>query len=287
MKRPTPANKPVEVDRVQNRSAAANKPAEFNLLQLALPGEAPLNIGILLLDVKNGGLYKKLRRDWSIAGREHREILESLDEDFDSKISEMGGKAFLASLTDTLSNFLLITDPVEVTVSDFETALNRLFEEHVQRTEVIPFVTHVPLYSLRAAATKFGENMEVEAAGWAKAPDRVKLDRHMFAARVVGRSMEPLIPDGSLCLFHAGVTGSRQGRRLLIQQLGVSDTSAEYTVKRYTSQKVQTGEDQWGHLSITLMPLNPEFEPMVFTPDDEHRRFRVIAEFVQVLKEPV
>ena len=36
----------------------------------------------------------------------------------------------------------------------------------MQRTEVIPFVTHVPLYSLRAAATKFGEDMEVEQEGW-------------------------------------------------------------------------------------------------------------------------
>jgi SOS-response transcriptional repressor LexA len=109
----------------------------------------------------------------------------------------------------------------------------------------------------------------------------------MFAARVVGRSMEPLIPDGSLCLFHAAVTGSRQGKRLLIQRLGASDSSAEFTVKTYTSKKAETGEDQWGHVSITLKPLNPEFEAMVFGPEDEHRRFRVIAEFVQVLEEPV
>src|SRR5262249_4186804 len=153
--------------------------------------------------------------------------------------------------------------------------LDRLFEEHVQRTEVIPFVTHVPCYSLRAAATKFGEDLEVEPEGWVMAPSRLKLHRNMFAARVVGRSMEPLIPDGSLCLFRGGVVGSRQGKLLLIQRLGASDTSAEFTVKVYTSRKEQSGEEEWQHLAITLKPLNPEFEPMEFGPEDESREFRV------------
>ena len=165
------------------------------------------------------------------------EILKLLDEDFAAKIDEMGGDVFLRSLEDSLSNTLLITERRDVEVSNFQTALDRLFEEHVQRTEVIPFVTHVPFYSLRAAATKFGEDMEVEAEGWVRAPERRKLDRNMFACRVVGRSMEPLIPDGSLCLFRAGVVGSRQGKRLLIQRMGVTDSSAEFTVKVYTSKK--------------------------------------------------
>jgi phage repressor protein C with HTH and peptisase S24 domain len=269
------------------RAVGGSKSANFSLLQLALPGKSPRNIGIFLLDIEGGRLYKKLRRGWeSIAGPEDVEILERLDEDFDNKIEEMGGERFLSSFEETLSNFLLITPRSQVSVSDFQTALNRLFEEHVQRTEVIPFITHVPLYSLRAAATKFGEDMEVEAEGWTPAPERLKLDRHMCAARVVGRSMEPLIPDGSLCLFHAVVVGSRQGKRLLIQRMGATDSSAEFTVKIYTSRKVRISEDQWEHISITMKPLNPEFEAMVFGPDDEHRRFRVIAEFVQVIEEP-
>jgi phage repressor protein C with HTH and peptisase S24 domain len=269
-----------------NLAAAENQPANFSVLQLALPSKAPLNIGILLIDTGAGRLYKKLRRDWdSIADPETAEILMALDEDFGVRIDEMGGAAFLENLEDTLSNLLLITNREPLTVSNFQVALNRLFEEHVQRTEVIPFVTHVPFYSLRAAATKFGEDMEVEAEGWVRAPERVKLDRNMFAARVVGRSMEPLIPDGSVCLFHAGVTGSRQGKRLLIQRLGVSDSSAEFTVKVYTSKKQALDDDDWRHLSIHLQPLNPEFEAMEFGPEDEHWQFNVIAEFVRVLEE--
>ncbi len=270
------------------RPLAANKPAKYSLLQMALPGESPRNIGIFLLDTATGQLYKKLRRDWSaIAGPESVEILERLDEDFKIKIDELGGDVFLQGLEDSLSNFLLINDRQDVSVSNFETALNRLFEEHVQRTEVIPFVSHVPLYSLRAAATKFGEDMEVEAQGWVRAPERLKLDRNMFAGRVVGRSMEPVIPDGSLCLFRGSVVGSRQNKRLLIQRMGVTDSTAEFTVKKYTSKKVHSGEDEWQNVSILLTPLNPEFEAMKFGPEDEKRQFRVIAEFVQVLEEPL
>jgi hypothetical protein len=267
------------------RAPLSTQSANFSLLQLALPARAVLNIGIFLLDPAADRLYMKLRSDWSgVAGPDDVEVLEALGGDFEAKIGEMGGEAFLRSLEDTLSNSLLITSREPVLVSGFQKALERLFEEHVQRTEVIPFVTHVPRYSLRAAATKFGEDMEVEAEGWVEAPGRIKLHRNMFAARVVGRSMEPLIPDGSLCLFRAGVVGSRQGKRLLIQRIGATDSSAEFTVKVYTSIKAAPCEDQWRNIAISLTPLNPEFEAMEFGPEDEHRQFRVIAEFVQVLE---
>jgi len=268
------------------RSVTAINLGKFSLLQLSLPSKAVKNIGILLLDPATDRLYKKLRSDWAtLAAPEDAEVLEALDTDFDSKIAEMGGEAFLHSLEEDLSHVLQITKRSDVTVPDFEKAVARLYEEHVQRTEIIPFVTHVPLYSLRAAAGKFGEDMEVETEGWVATPPRRKLDRNMFAARVVGRSMEPLIPDGSLCLFHAGVVGSRHRKRLLIQKIGATDTSAEFTVKTYTSKKAPAGDDEWRHVSILLSPLNPEFEPMKFGPEDEHKQFRVIAEFVCVLEE--
>ena len=60
-----------------------NQPANFSLLQLALPGKSPQNIGIFLFDTAEGRLYKKLRRDWkSIADPENVEILELLDAGF-------------------------------------------------------------------------------------------------------------------------------------------------------------------------------------------------------------
>src|SRR6266404_461389 len=109
------------------REALPRQSAKFSLLQLALPAKAPLTIGILLLDPALNRLYKKLRQDWSaLADPANAEVLERLDEDFEAKIEEMGGAAFLHSLENSLSNTLVITDRRDVEVSDFQIALNRL-----------------------------------------------------------------------------------------------------------------------------------------------------------------
>ncbi|MGI8991267.1 MAG: S24 family peptidase [Bryobacteraceae bacterium] len=265
-------------------SIGSKRRAEFCLLELALPGKRATPIGVFLIEAQSGNLDFKLRDDWDrLAGTEDAEYLASLQDDFTLKAAEAGGEAFLASLEDSLSNFLRITEREPVIVSGssqagFSQTLENLFSEHVD-TRVRPFVTHLPLYSLRAAATKFGEDSEAEELDWVKAPAGLRLAEGMFVAKVVGRSMEPLIPDGSLCIFRSPVVGSRQGKRLLIEQLGVSDSSARYTVKRYTSRKTQIGDEEWSHSLIRLEPLNPEFP--AFDLDGE--QFRVLGEFVQVL----
>jgi phage repressor protein C with HTH and peptisase S24 domain len=130
------------------------------------------------------------------------------------------------------------------------------------------------------AAGKFLENQEVEEEGWEEAPSDLRLTRELFVARIVGRSMEPRIPDGSLCVFRQGVTGSRQGRLVLVEQSG-GGANDRYTVKRYASEKTQREDGTWSHEKILLMPLNPEFEAWTLDPQEE--RFRIIAEFVRVL----
>jgi hypothetical protein len=88
---------------------------------------------------------------------------------------------------------------------------------------VSPFRTHVPLYALRAAVGKLGDEMEVEPEDWVPAPEGMRLADDLFVAHVVGKSMEPRIPDGSLNLFRFHPPGSRQGTILLIQGFGVTE----------------------------------------------------------------
>ena len=109
----------------------------------------------------------------------------------------------------------------------------------------------------------------------------------MFVAQVVGRSMEPAIPDGSYCLFAAPVEGTRQGKTVLVQLRNATDpeTGQRYTVKRYGSEKEKLG-DSWRHTSITLKPLNPDFRPIVLTGADE-QQLQVVAELVEVLTNEV
>lgn len=202
----------------------------------------------------------------------------------------MGGDGFLRYLEDSLSNTLRLTERTAIAVDDFPRTLDWLYEEHVEAekpvslnpvpADVRPFVTHLPLYSLRAAATRFGADMEVEAEDWVPGPARLPLTPDMFVARVVGRSMEPRIPDGSLCVFRYGVVGSRQGKLLLVERFGITETSAQYTIKKYTSKKVESADEQWEHASVRLDPLNPEFEGFELKEGEA----RVIAEFIQVLE---
>jgi phage repressor protein C with HTH and peptisase S24 domain len=107
----------------------------------------------------------------------------------------------------------------------------------------------------------------------------------MFLAQVVGRSMEPRIPDGSWCLFQSPVEGDRQGRVVLVQHRDIDDpeTGGSYTVKRYESEKEGDDSGSWRHTEIRLLPENPDFAPIVLREvnDDE---FNVIAEVVEVLR---
>ncbi|MBI4865070.1 MAG: S24 family peptidase [Candidatus Riflebacteria bacterium] len=106
----------------------------------------------------------------------------------------------------------------------------------------------------------------------------------MFVARVVGHSMEPVIPDGSYCIFRAPVDGTRQGKTVLVQHRSISDpeTGGRYTVKRYRSDKLMTGagEGDWRHSRIVLEPVNKEFQPLVFEDPTVAEELQVIAEFV-------
>jgi phage repressor protein C with HTH and peptisase S24 domain len=192
----------------------------------------------------------------------------------------MGASALLDWLEDSLSNALRVSERQSVAVDSFTRVLDRLYGENVAPVEAKPYVTHVPLYSLRAAAGRLGDEMESVEEDWVRAPEGVHADRDLFAAHVVGRSMEPRIPDGSLNLFRLHPAGSRQGKILLIEKFGALDETARYTVKRYTSRKVQTGEDEWRHEQIRLEPLNPEFEAWDVEPND----FAVVAEWLRVLE---
>ena len=58
-------------------------------------------------------------------------------------------------------------------------------------------------------------------------------------------------------------------------------TGQRYTVKRYRSEKVRQPDGEWAHERIRLEPLNPEFEAWDLNPEED--RYRILAEFVQVL----
>jgi SOS-response transcriptional repressor LexA len=270
---------------------AATHRARYSLLTVHLPGRDEAVAGVLLEDPSTDRLHIRLRRDWDALvsekapeeASEESEVLSALEHDLAAKARESGAAALLEHLENTLSNVVRISDRREIVVEDFERALGRLYRERVA-PEVREFVTHLPRYSLAVAAGPFLENRAVEAEGWEEIPAGLRLSKDMFVARIQGRSMEPLIPDGALCVFRRGVTGgvagSRQGRLVLVEALG-GGANDRYTVKRYRSEKIQEPDGTWAHERIRLEPLNPEFEAWDLDPEED--RYRILAEFVQVL----
>jgi uncharacterized protein len=148
----------------------------------------------------------------------------------------------------------------------------------------------LPLYDLQAAASEFGPSVTADCLGWVPTPAGLRGDERLFVAQVFGRSMEPLIPDGSYCVFRRDVAGSRGGKVLLVQHWAISDpeTGGSYTVKEYRSLKVEdpeSGDDaSWTHTAIQLVPRNKDFRAMWINPDQVDE-LRVIAECIYVLRD--
>jgi len=259
--------------------------AEYLLVELALPGQPVIPAGVLLFEPATDKLLFKLREDLEdLAEPEDAEVLGALEADFHLKIAEMGGRRFLEHLEDSLSNVLRVSVRHGVEARSLPFTLQQLFREHVlgevrEPARIIPFVTHLPVYSLRAAAGRFGEDMEVEPEDWVEAPAGLRPSEDMFVVHVVGRSMEPRIPDGSMAVFRARPAGSRQGKAVLVWRRGASESGGEFTVKTYSSRKRVT-EDGWRHEGIRLDPENPDFEALHLDAGGEHQ---VLGELVRVL----
>jgi len=260
-------------------SLIATQTGRFSILEVEKPGGDVIPAGVLLVDPVNDRPYVRLRRDWSDVLPEEADVLDEMEQALEDNAREFGAVRLLAYFEDTLSNTLRMRDSAELMVEDFPRALSRLYRRHVPST-VHAFVTHLPRYSLAVAAGKFMENQEVVEEGWEEAPKGLRLTPDMFLAVIAGRSMEPLIPDGSNCVFRFGVPGSRDGRLVVVEAPGRGSFD-RYTVKRYRSVKRQNPDGTWSHERIRLEPLNPEYEPWDLEHDED--RYRIFAEFIQVL----
>jgi SOS-response transcriptional repressor LexA len=148
------------------------------------------------------------------------------------------------------------------------------------------YVTCLPLVPLSAAAGAFSDPQHVQDDGWewVAVEAQHRLRKGMFVVQVVGKSMEPLIPDGSWCVFSAPVQGTRQGKVVLVMLRDALDpeSNQRFTVKRYESERI-ADEDTWRHATVTLKPVNPDFAPIYLSGAGEDE-LQVVAELVEVLK---
>ena len=200
--------------------------------------------------------------------------------------SDAGLREYLKTRLDLASSsakpvVLLPPIPSQLEVKEFYPYVPQIITDPGRKK----FVSLVPLYTLEVAAGSFGEPDAADCRGWVKVPSGIKINQRHFVAKVVGKSMEPKIKDGSYCLFTFGVIGSRNGRIVLAQHSDISDpeTGGSYTIKKYLSKKTTGTDGEWKHTAIQLLPINPDFKPIEITADSADD-IKIIAEFVAVLE---
>ena len=165
----------------------------------------------------------------------------------------------------------------------------------IPSSEISPsqrYITHLPVYPLRAACGYFdecGSLPEEEAEGWLDVSEQLRhLNKDMYIVHAEGRSMEPKIHDGDLCVFEK-TAGSRQGKIVLAKAKDELDPDAgSYTIKKYSSEKCTDENGGWHHTRVTLSPLNPEFHPITIDTDGtEDGDFRIYGELIHVIPQDI
>lgn len=142
----------------------------------------------------------------------------------------------------------------------------------------------IPLYDLSIAAGSFSDQQRVENIKHIELEELIPKGDNLFACKVVGESMNKVIPSGSICLFEKYSGGSRNGRIVLVEMTDFTDpdSGSNYTIKEYTSKK-SNSEEGWKHEEIVLLPKSTENYPPIILRDEEIVGLKVVGLFVKVL----
>jgi DUF2075 family protein/SOS-response transcriptional repressor LexA/predicted GIY-YIG superfamily endonuclease len=143
----------------------------------------------------------------------------------------------------------------------------------------------IKFYDLKIAAGTFSEQQQLEIIRYIELKESITDHENYFACRVIGESMNKIIPNNSICLFEKYSGGSRNGRIVLVEMTDFTDadSGSNYTIKEYSSKKI-ISEDGWRHEEILLMPKsNEDYQPIILR-DEETIRLKIIGLFVRVLE---
>lgn len=142
----------------------------------------------------------------------------------------------------------------------------------------------IPYYDLKIAAGAFSTQQMVENIKYIELENENNIKKDYFACKVIGESMNKIIPNGSICLFEKYSGGTRNGKIVLVEMSDYtdSDTGSNYTIKEYSSKKI-TSEDGWKHEEIILLPKsNKKYSPIILR-DEETISLKVVGVFIKVL----
>ena len=116
-------------------------------------------------------------------------------------------------------------------------------------------------------------------------PENSNPNNDYFACKIIGESMNRVIPNGSICLFKPYTGGSRNGKIVLVENMDIQDQdfNSAFTIKTYSSEKV-ISEENWKHTSIVLRPnsFDDSYKNIIIN-EENGAEMRVVGEFVKIL----
>jgi len=190
-----------------------------------------------------------------------------------------------------------LVDPVIPTMYNYLNEKVRHGDEKLKKTgQIIPIQESlafqeelrnpIPLYEFYAAAGTFSEMQSEKDYKLIEGPENSS-GKEYFACKIIGESMNRVIPNGSICLFKTYNGGSRNGKIVLVENMDIQDPdfNSAFTIKTYSSEKIANA-DSWAHTSIVLRPnsYDSKYKNIVIQ-EEQAQNMRVVGEFVRILKE--
>lgn len=267
-----------------SRPAPSGSPREYLVVDAALASNTVQeNIGVLLVDTHSDRLFSRFRRDFEVFASDDAQWLSQLADEVWRADSQFGAARCIEWLATSFFNKLGFSRREGIPQEEYSAAtVDDLYAKHI-RPNVLPFRTHLPRYTIEAAGGKFSRQMAVEPEGWVEVRADIPLTDDMFVTHVKGRSMEPEIPDNSLCAFRSTIDGPAEGKVVLMEQYGEPGGS-RYTVKTYrlsaSADPDHPGDPAWLHERVTLESINPDYQSWDVA---SAAQTRVLGEFLFVV----
>jgi SOS-response transcriptional repressor LexA len=186
---------------------------------------------------------------------------------------------------------LELKNPVESTIYSYITSEDNQDDSNNQilvepKNYENKLLNPIPLYNFYAAAGTFSEIQSEKDFTLIEGPEN-KTNGDYFACKIIGESMNRVIPNGSICLFKPYTGGSRNGKIVLVENIDIQDQdfNSAFTIKTYSSERL-VSEEGWEHTSIILRPnsFDNSYKDIIIN-EENGSEMRVVGEFVSIITE--
>lgn len=184
---------------------------------------------------------------------------------------------------------LELKNPVESTIYNYLTS-SEVQNNTSHKIPVEPTINinklrnPIPFYDFYAAAGTFSEKQSEKDFTLIEGPENIN-NGDYFACKIVGESMNRVIPNGSICLFKPYTGGSRNGKIVLVENIDIQDQdfNSAFTIKTYSSEK-GVSEEGWEHTSISLRPnsFDASYKNILIN-EENGKEMRVVGEFISII----